>query len=148
MTSHLLPSDLQRKLATTRGHTVSFVLPAFNEEENITKAVQSAVAVETRWCAGFEVIVVDDGSSDRTAELVRGIAARNPEVRLVQHTHHMGYGHALRSGFSAATRDFVFYTDADKKRVIYQPVTIEPRVLVPKVIRYDHRYEPALKDAK
>jgi NADH-quinone oxidoreductase subunit C len=38
--------------------------------------------------------------------------------------------------------------DADKKRVIYQPVTIEPRVLVPKVIRDDHRYEPALKDAK
>jgi len=115
MTSHLLPSDLQRKLASTRGHTVSFVLPAFNEEENITKAVDSTLVVASRWCAGYEVIVVDDGSSDRTAELVRGIAARNPEVRLVQHSKNMGYGHALRSGFSAATQEFVFYTDSDNQ---------------------------------
>ena len=56
-------------------------------------------------------------------------------------------GHPFRKDFPLSGNVEVRY-DADKKRVIYQPVTIEPRVLVPKVIRDDHRYAPALKDAK
>jgi hypothetical protein len=96
-------------------HTISFVLPAYNEEENITKAVADAVAIADRHCSTYEVIVVDDGSSDRTAERVAESAVDHPEVRLVQHPTNLGYGQALRSGFADARMDFVFYTDADNQ---------------------------------
>src|SRR5271165_15039 len=98
-----------------RRHAVSFVLPAYNEEENIVRAIESTVAVASRHCSDFEVIVVDDGSTDRTAELVGSAASRHPQVRLVTHRTNKGYGQALRSGFSDATKDFVFYTDSDNQ---------------------------------
>ncbi len=97
------------------GHAVSFVLPAYNEEENIDKAIDDTAAIAERHCSRYEIIVVDDGSSDRTADLVRGSARRHAEVRLVQHATNLGYGQALRSGFAAARLDFVFYTDADNQ---------------------------------
>jgi glycosyltransferase involved in cell wall biosynthesis len=99
----------------TARHAVSFVLPAHDEEANIERAIDATVAVAERHCSSFEVIVVDDGSSDRTASLVRDRAARHPEVRLVQHATNQGYGQALRSGFAAATLDYVFSTDADNQ---------------------------------
>jgi glycosyltransferase involved in cell wall biosynthesis len=96
-------------------HSLSFVLPAYNEEANITTAVETTVAVARRYAPQFEVIVVNDGSADRTAELVRLCAARHPEVRLIQHERNRGYGQALHTGFAAATMDFVFFTDSDNQ---------------------------------
>lgn len=64
---------------------------------------------------GFEVIVVDDGSRDRTAEIVRSFAHGHPAVRLVSHERNLGYGHALRTGLDAAEGDAVFFTDADRQ---------------------------------
>jgi glycosyltransferase involved in cell wall biosynthesis len=98
-----------------RRHSVSFVLPAYNEEENITKAIEDTVTVAHRHCSEFNVIVVDDGSTDGTAERVDACSARYPQVRLVRHAINLGYGEALRSGFAEATQDFVFYTDADNQ---------------------------------
>jgi glycosyltransferase involved in cell wall biosynthesis len=115
MTSDRLDTTADPPPDPDRRHTVSFVLPAFNEEENITRAIDATLDVAHRCCSSFEVIVVDDGSSDRTAALVEAAAAANPEVRLVRHPTNMGYGQALRSGFAAATLDFVFYTDADNQ---------------------------------
>jgi glycosyltransferase involved in cell wall biosynthesis len=114
-TSHHLEGLLREDADQAGRHAVSFVLPAHNEEENITRAIESTVAVALRTCSAFEVIVVDDGSSDRTAELVEVCATRHPQVRLVQHSRNKGYGEALRSGFSHATQEFVFYTDADNQ---------------------------------
>jgi hypothetical protein len=94
---------------------VSFVLPAFNEEENIVSAIAETVKAAERSCSVYEVIVVDDGSGDRTAELVRDEAERNPAVRLVSHEFNKGYGQALRTGFTAARLDFVFFTDSDNQ---------------------------------
>ena len=74
--------------------------------------------------------------------LLRG----HPDLRRIL-TDYGFIGHPFRKDFPLSGNVEVRY-DADKKRVIYQPVRIEPRVLVPKVIRDDHRYEPALKDAK
>jgi len=96
-------------------HAISFVLPAYNEEGNIVEAVEACVAVATRYCSDFEVIVVDDGSSDRTAELVTEAATRHPQVRLVRHARNRGYGDALRTGFLSAGMEFVFFTDADNQ---------------------------------
>ena len=92
---------------------VSFVLPAYDEEPNIEQAISEATGVAERLFAEHEVVVVDDGSRDRTAELVQAIAERDPRVRLVSHDQNRGYGEALRTGFLEARLPFVFFTDAD-----------------------------------
>jgi glycosyltransferase involved in cell wall biosynthesis len=96
-------------------HRVSFVLPAFNEEANIARAIDTAVAAATRYCAAYEVLVVDDGSADATAALVERALQSNPAIRLLRHGRNRGYGEALRTGFEHATLDFVFFTDADNQ---------------------------------
>jgi len=84
---------------------------------------------------------------EREAFDLFGILFRgHPDLRRIL-TDYGFIGHPFRKDFPLSGNVEVRY-DADKKRVIYQPVSIEPRVLVPKVIRDDHRYEPALKDAK
>ena len=92
---------------------VSIVLPAFNEEANIEAAVREATEAAERLLQEHEIVVVDDGSSDRTAALVEAIARRDPRVRLIRHGVNRGYGEALRSGFLASRLDHVFFTDAD-----------------------------------
>jgi glycosyltransferase involved in cell wall biosynthesis len=96
-------------------HTLSIVLPAFNEEDNIKESVARATEVAERLCADHEVIVVDDGSRDHTADVVRELAAGDRRVRLVPHGVNRGYGEALRSGFLAARKELVFFTDADNQ---------------------------------
>ena len=96
-------------------HSVSFVLPAFNEEANIVEVLRRTVDVAKRLCDDFEVLVVDDGSTDRTAELVTSLSDELPDVALIRHPHNRGYGEALRSGLAAATFEFVFFTDADNQ---------------------------------
>jgi glycosyltransferase involved in cell wall biosynthesis len=96
-------------------HTLSIVLPAFNEEDNIKESVARATQVAERLCADHEIIVVDDGSRDATAAVVRELAAADPRVRLVPHGVNRGYGEALRSGFLAARKELVFFTDADNQ---------------------------------
>ena len=96
-------------------HAISFVLPAYNEEANVTRAIDSVFAVAERLCSSFEIIVVDDGSSDRTSELVTEAAVLHPQVRLVRHARNRGYGEALRTGFLHARKDYVFFTDADNQ---------------------------------
>lgn len=94
-------------------HSLALVIPAWNEEAAIGQAIQQAEAALASLTTNYEIIVVDDGSSDRTAEVVRAEVASNPHIRLVQHAQNLGYGAALRSGFRAATRELVAFTDAD-----------------------------------
>jgi glycosyltransferase involved in cell wall biosynthesis len=96
-------------------HRLSIVLPAYNEQANLRQAVERASEVAGRYCDEFEIIVVDDGSTDDTAALARDLAADDPTVRLVQHDHNQGYGAALKSGFLTASLDLVFFTDADNQ---------------------------------
>jgi glycosyltransferase involved in cell wall biosynthesis len=92
---------------------LSCFFPAFNEEANLPKLLDDALVTLPQFAARWEAIVVDDGSSDHTAEIVRDYEARHPEIRLVQHAKNLGYGHALRSGFEASRGTAVFFTDAD-----------------------------------
>lgn len=94
---------------------ISIVLPAHNEEANIATAVGKAQTVAQRLFTDYEIVVVDDGSADQTAALVRAAAAEDPHVRLLQHETNRGYGEALRTGFEAAKLDYVFFTDADNQ---------------------------------
>lgn len=92
---------------------LSVVLPAFNEEANITGTLEALFTSLRSMVQEYEVIVVDDGSSDRTAPIVAAMQADNPELRLVCHPHNRGYGAALRSGFDAASQDLIFFMDSD-----------------------------------
>jgi glycosyltransferase involved in cell wall biosynthesis len=93
--------------------SVSFVLPAFNEEANIRSAIAAVTEIGERLFADHEVVVVNDGSQDGTEELVEKAIAEDPRIRIVNHAENRGYGEALRSGFIASTMDLVFLTDAD-----------------------------------
>ncbi len=105
---------------------ISAVLPAFNEQDNIVEAIEEVGAVAADCCSEYEIIVVDDGSSDRTNELVVHMAESDPRVRLVEHERNQGYGAALHSGFSAAQYEWVFLTDADRQFVISELVGFIP----------------------
>ncbi len=94
---------------------LSCFFPAFNEEENIAAVLEEALATLPRFAETFEVIVVDDGSSDGTAGVVAAFESERDEVRLVSHEVNKGYGEALRSGLNAARGDAVFFTDADRQ---------------------------------
>ena len=94
---------------------LSVVLPAHNEEANLARAIERVGAAASRLTSAHEVIVVDDGSTDGTAEVVEKASADDPRVHLVRHGRNRGYGAALRSGFEAATMDLVFFTDADNQ---------------------------------
>lgn len=93
--------------------SISIVLPAFNEAENIATSVQRARDVLSQRDADFEVIVVDDGSSDATRAIVDAMAREDKRVRCLHHPRNRGYGAALRTGLLAGVKDLVFFTDAD-----------------------------------
>ncbi|TVR68736.1 MAG: glycosyltransferase family 2 protein [Sphaerobacteraceae bacterium] len=94
---------------------LSLVLPAHNEAENIEQVVSEALIAVPRHFAGLEVIVVNDGSSDETPDIVRSMSQTDTRVRLVDHPVNRGYGAALRSGFDASTGDYVMVMDSDRQ---------------------------------
>lgn len=94
--------------------SISALFPAYNDESSIATLVVTAIAILTKYSNDFEVIVVDDGSRDKTAEILENLrVCYSPRVRIVTHPENRGYGAALRSGFATASKDFIFYTDGD-----------------------------------
>lgn len=91
---------------------VSAVVPAYNEEENVGKLVSEVASVLGQY-EDWELIIVDDGSTDRTLTLVQQEATKNPKVRVVSYQPNQGRGKALRKGFSQATGDIIVTLDAD-----------------------------------
>jgi glycosyltransferase involved in cell wall biosynthesis len=93
--------------------SISVFFPCYNEQDNITRTAEQALDVLQNLKADFEVIIVDDGSSDATGQIADKIADQNNKVKVVHHPTNLGYGAALQSGFKAAIKDLVFYTDGD-----------------------------------
>ncbi len=93
--------------------TLSVIFPAFNEEGNIRRTVEEAVKVLSKIAMNWEIIVVDDGSSDATTAICDDLKARHPEVELISHGQNRGYGAALKSGIMAAKYDLIFFSDSD-----------------------------------
>lgn len=87
--------------------------PCYNEQDMVRPLTEKCLAVAQTICDDVEVIIVNDGSSDGTAAAADQLAAEYPQVKAVHHLQNRGYGAALQSGFAAATKDFVFYTDGD-----------------------------------
>ena len=93
---------------------LSIFFPAYNDSGTIASMVVSALLAARKLTSDYEVIVVNDGSKDLTPQILDELARMYPrEVRIVHHPQNRGYGGALRSGFDAASKQFVFYTDGD-----------------------------------
>jgi glycosyltransferase involved in cell wall biosynthesis len=101
---------------------LSIFFPAYNDSGTIASLVITALRTARKLTPDFEVIVVNDGSGDNTAEILDELARTYPEVRIVHHQKNRGYGGALRTGFATATRELVFYTDGDGQ---YDPAEME-----------------------
>jgi glycosyltransferase involved in cell wall biosynthesis len=92
---------------------LSVVIPVHDEEGAIADVLAAVRAAVPRAAARWELVVVDDGSTDRTPALLHAAAAADPHVRVVRHDANRGYGVALRSGFAAARFEWIFFTDGD-----------------------------------
>ena len=92
---------------------LSVFFPAYNDSGTIASMVIRAVQAASELTPDFEVIVVNDGSSDATAEIADELARAYPNVRVVHHPSNRGYGGALQTGFRSATKELIFYTDGD-----------------------------------
>jgi glycosyltransferase involved in cell wall biosynthesis len=93
--------------------SVSVVLPCFNEEENIADAIRNAEAAAAMTSDDYEIVVVDDGSTDGTGRIAQDFVESDPRVRLIVHAANRGYGDALRSGIDVARMDWVLLADGD-----------------------------------
>lgn len=92
---------------------LSIFFPFWNEEGNIEKVVKKAVPVAQKVAKKWEVIMVDDGSSDNTLKIANKLASQNPNLRIISHMPNRGYGAALKEGFTNARYDLVVFTDGD-----------------------------------
>jgi len=99
-------------MANTRP-SISAFFPAYNDGGTIASMVISAMLVLEELTDEYEIIVINDGSTDFTPEILDRLAADYARVHVIHHTKNRGYGGALRSGFASATKEWVFYTDGD-----------------------------------
>jgi glycosyltransferase involved in cell wall biosynthesis len=93
--------------------TITAFFPAYNESLNLAATVKAADEALRTFHDKYEIIIVNDGSTDSTAELLQDLCAAYPALRVVSHQTNLGYGSALRSGFAAAQNELVFFSDAD-----------------------------------
>jgi glycosyltransferase involved in cell wall biosynthesis len=94
-------------------HSLSVFFPAYNDGGTIPSMVLTALMTLRELTDDYEVIVVNDGSTDYTGQVLDELAGHFDHVRVIHHQANRGYGGALRSGFGAATKELVFYTDGD-----------------------------------
>jgi glycosyltransferase involved in cell wall biosynthesis len=90
-------------------------MPAYNEEQNVEPMIENVIKTFSPLVEDLEVIVVNDGSRDRTGEKIQSVAARDSRVLTVRHEKNQGYGAALYDGFVAAKKEWVFMTDSDRQ---------------------------------
>ena len=93
--------------------SISVFFPCYNEEANVANTVSKALVVLDAIDADYEVIIVNDGSADRTGQIADQLAATNPRIKAVHHPKNRGYGGAVQSGIRTSKKEFIFYTDGD-----------------------------------
>ena len=92
---------------------ISLFFPVYRDETTIARVAEKSIRLLEELASEFEVIIIDDGSPDRAGEIADDIAARDPRVKVIHHNRNLGYGQALRSGFSVARFDWICFTDGD-----------------------------------
>jgi glycosyltransferase involved in cell wall biosynthesis len=112
--------------------SLSGFFPAYNEEGNVERMVQNFKAVLPQVADDYEIIIVNDGSKDRTREIADRLVKEDQKVRAVHHEKNQGYGAAVRSGINACAKEYLFFTDGDGQFDVSQL-----SLLVPLVPEYD-----------
>src|ERR1035437_10684192 len=92
---------------------LSIFFPFWNEEKNIEQVIKKAIPVAKKLAGKWEIIIVDDGSSDKTLAIARSLQKENPNLVIVSHNKNRGYGAALKSGFEKASYEFIVFNDGD-----------------------------------
>lgn len=95
--------------------SITVFFPCYNEEANVEKQALDVDRVIGGISDDYEVVIVDDGSTDRTPQIADRLAAEHPHVRVIHHPHNLGYGTALKTGFTGARKDLILYTDGDNQ---------------------------------
>ena len=108
--------------AVTKPVGLSIFFPAYNDSGTIASLVIAARRSAQKLTSDFEILVVNDGSADGTAEIADELARTYPEVRVIHHEGNRGYGGALRTGFAESRKELIFYTDGDAQ---YDPGEVE-----------------------
>ncbi|KUK81416.1 MAG: Glycosyltransferase, partial [Pelotomaculum thermopropionicum] len=116
----------------TNKYSLTIFFPCYNEEQNVARVAGEALQTAKQISDDFEIIIVNDGSKDRTGEIADRLAEQSPEIRVVHHEVNQGYGAALQSGFKNASKELVFYTDGDGQFKIE-----EINKLLPLIDKYD-----------
>lgn len=96
-------------------HSISIVLPIYNEEGNISEVINRILRVLPGVADTFEIIAVDDGSVDKTAAILKGIESSDSRIKVIRHCLNEGYGAALTSGFRKAKNEFILMMDSDRQ---------------------------------
>lgn len=98
---------------TKRKESISVIFPAYNEGANIDKTISQSIQILPEFTDNWEIIVVDDGSVDRTAEITKEYSNLYSKISSIHHPYNKGYGIALKSGITSAKKDLVFFCDSD-----------------------------------
>ena len=93
--------------------SLSIILPLYNEEENIKNLVSEIIVNIKDYMDNFEIILINDGSTDKTPDIIKDMAARYPELRIINHLKNKGYGAAVRAGINNAEKEWLLIMDAD-----------------------------------
>src|SRR5262245_50140645 len=93
--------------------SLSIFFPCYNEEANVERTTRNALAAAKKFADAYEVIIVDDGSKDRTGEIADRLATENSHVRAVHNRPNLGYGGAVARGLRESRMDWIFFTDGD-----------------------------------
>src|SRR5690242_9684515 len=92
---------------------LSIFFPFWNEEKNVEPVVNAALKVADKLAQKWEILIIDDGSVDRTREIAERIASNYSDVRVISHSPNRGYGAALKEGLTQAKYDYIVFTDGD-----------------------------------
>lgn len=106
--------------------SLSAFFPCYNEEANVEPMAQELLAVLPKAAKKFEIIIINDGSTDATGEIADRLAKKHKNIRVIHHPKNAGYGVSLRSGFSAAQYEWIFFTDGDMQFDLTQLTSFIP----------------------
>jgi glycosyltransferase involved in cell wall biosynthesis len=112
----------------TKLEGISVFFPAYNEEANVGKMVDAFKRALPQVAEDYEIIIVNDGSEDKTGEIADRLMKEDPKIRVVHHERNLGYGAAIRSGINACRKEYLFFTDGDGQFDVAQLSLLVPLI--------------------